>query len=519
MNEILIFGHKSPDTDSVTAAITLSYLKNKIGFNTKPKMLGSLNNETKFVLDYFNVEAPEYLNDVKLKIKDVSYQKEHYLNKNDSVLKSYLYMNKNNISSLPVVDNENKLIGMVSIKDIAKYQILNETKHLNTSLKNISETIEGKIILEHNEVLNINYENEVLICNENFPGNISNISLFIITNNYELTDEKIKLLNDNKINTIKTNLTKEEVINKIMLSNYVFEITTNVNLVYFNEDTYITDFIEVANETKYSNYPIIDDNNICLGTLRLPDLGSAKAKQVILVDHNEASQSVDGLEEAELLEIIDHHKIGGINTKEPISFRNMPVGSTNTIIYLMYLEHNVDIPKDIAGLMMSGILSDTLILTSPTTTDLDKKTITELEKIIGINHYDYGLKMFEAGSSLKGKSIEEILFSDFKDFNIGDYKIGIGQVFTMNISEIKEQEDDFLKVINETANKKNYELIALFITDIINNGSYILFNDNSKKIMEDSFNVENIQQFHYLKDCVSRKKQIVPPIMKTIEKK
>lgn len=518
MSEILIFGHKSPDTDSVTSAVTLSYLKNKLGFNTTPKMLGSLNNETKFVLEYFNVKAPEYLNDVKLKIKDTAFQKNHYLNQNDSILKSYLYMNEHNISSLPVVDENQKLVGMVSIKDIAKYQILNNSKILNTSLENISETVSGEVIIRFDDHLNINCNNELIINNEYFPKNNNDVKLLIITDNFELNKNQIEQLKENKINVIKSMLSKKEVISKIMMANSIYEITTNSNLVYFSEDTYITDFIEVANETKYSNYPIVDSDNTCLGTLRLPDLGSAKSKRVILVDHNELSQSVDGLEEAEILEVIDHHKIGGIHTKEPISFRNMPVGSTNTIIYQMYQENNIEIPREIAGLMLSGILSDTLILTSPTTTELDKKVVLELEKIAGVNHYDYGISMFEAGSSLKGKTVEEILFSDFKDFNIKDYKVGIGQVFTMNINDIKEQANEFLKAINETAEKSNYEIVALFITDIIKNGSYVLFNEKSKKIIAESFNVENIDQLHYLDNCVSRKKQIIPPIMKILEK-
>lgn len=519
MSKILIFGHKSPDTDSVTAAITLSYLKNKLGIDAIPKMLGSLNNETKFVLDYFNTKAPDYLSDVKLRISDINYQNKHYLIKDNSIYQSYIYMNENNISSLPVVDENNKLIGMVSIKDIAKHQIINSSKILETSLKNITETIDGEILINHQNNLNLNIEKEILIYQNNFLGNINDFKLVIISNNSDLTNDQLKTLEKNKITVIKSALTVSEINNRITLANYISTITTNINLIYFKEDTYITDFIEIANETKYSNYPIVDKDNVCLGTLRLSDLGTEKRKKVILVDHNEASQSVDGLEEADIIEIIDHHKIGNISTNEPISFRNMPVGSTNTIIYLLFQENNIDIPKDIAGLMISGILSDTLILTSPTTTETDKKVVSELEKIANLDHYKFGVSMFEAGSSLKGKTLEEILFSDFKDFNMADYKVGIGQVFTLNIDEIKEQKKEFLKVINNTAVKNNYKIVALFITDIISNGSYILYNEQAEKLIQKSFEIDNIEQFYYIKDCVSRKKQIVPRLMKAIENK
>lgn len=251
--------------------------------------------------------------------------------------------------------------------------------------------------------------------------------------------------------------------------------------------------------------------------LRLGDIDDHQKKQAILVDHNEYEQSVDGLNEAEIVEIIDHHKIGTIGTSMPINFRNMPVGSTNTVLYLLYQENNIPIPQHIAGLMLSGILSDTLILKSPTATEIDKIAIDALSKIANVDYQAYGMEMIKAGTSLKGLSIEQILYNDFKDFNINEQSIGVGQVLTLDIEEIKQQEKNYIAKIEQNALDKNYDVIALFITDIINNGSYVYYNKRAEEILKKSFHLDEIYQGIFLPDCISRKKQIIPNIMKIMD--
>ena len=255
------------------------------------------------------------------------------------------------------------------------------------------------------------------------------------------------------------------------------------------------------------------------GLLKLADLYDKTPKKVILVDHNEFQQSVEGIEEADILEVVDHHKIGNIGTNMPINFRNMPVGSTNTILYLMYRENGVVIPKDIAGLMLSGIISDTLLLKSPTTTEIDRTALNELSRIAEVDPEKYGMEMFKAGSSLKGKTKEEILYTDFKNFEVNYQKIGVGQVYTMDIQEFLSEKDSYVQLINKVAVQNDYSIVALFVTDIIKNGSYVFFNDNSKETLATAFDFSDLDQGFYLDGVVSRKKQMIPNIMRVLDPK
>ncbi len=539
MENIFIFGHKKPDTDSVTSAIALSYLKNSLGFKTEPMVLGDINNETNFALKYFNVSSPRYLNDVKLQLKDLNYQKDFLLEEHSSIESAYLKMRGSNISSIPIIDDDNKFLGTASMKDIAKNLIGESDTFLNTSYANIVKTLKGKELLKIDDEIKGNIliasyrsttfmenvkvdENTILIVGDRhsvIEYAIENkVKLLILSGNSYIKDRHLKAAKKNNVNIIKTNFDTFNTSQRIILSNYVSNITTKNKIISFNENEYVRDFKEVASKTKFSNYPIINDNNECLGILRLADIEDKNKKKVILVDHNEKSQSVDGLEEAEIIEIVDHHKIGTIGTSNPINFRNMPVGSTNTILYSLFKENNVAIPSKIAGLMLSGIISDTLLFMSPTTTEMDKVAVNDLAKIAKVNYEKFGKEMFKEGSVLKGKTKEEILYSDFKNFSIENEKIGIGQINTLNIDEIKKDQDEYVNLINKVANSLDYLIVALFATDLLNKGSYIFYNDSAKEILEKSFGIENLTQGYFIKDCMSRKKQIIPPIMNLLDK-
>ena len=228
---------------------------------------------------------------------------------------------------------------------------------------------------------------------------------------------------------------------------------------------------------------------------------------------------LDGLDEADILEVIDHHKLGAMATNSPINFRIMAVGCTNTIIHSIYEQNNFPIPKDIAGIMLAGIISDTLMLKSPTTTQFDKQAVLRLSKIAGVDFEKFGIEMFKAGSSIKGKSLEEILFTDFKVFKVGNIEAGIGQIFTTDYESLKIDIEKFRELLNKTSMNNDYLVVCLFITDIINNGSYIIYNDRAKHILEDSFDLESLNQGAYMQDIVSRKKQILPPIIEVLQKK
>ena len=263
---------------------------------------------------------------------------------------------------------------------------------------------------------------------------------------------------------------------------------------------------------------IVNKDNKCLGMLKINDIVDKKRKKVILVDHNEESQSVDGLDEAEIIEIIDHHRLGTIATTLPINFRNMAVGSTNTILYFMYKERGIDIPKDLAGIMLSAIISDTLLLKSPTTTKLDREAVLSLANYLEMDYKSYGIRMFEAGSELKDKTKEEIIYHDFKIFHVEDKQIGVGQIFTTSFNYDNKDILEYQRVLDNISINNNYVVVALFITDILKNGSYVIYNSSSKPVISDAFDIKDIMQGQYLKDVVSRKKQMIPQIIEVLER-
>lgn len=536
--KIFIFGHRKPDTDSVVAAISLSYLKNKLGFNTEPRILSDTNPETKFVLDYFKIDEPKYLNDVKVEIKDVNYHKGYFINEHNSVYNSYLKMCELGITMLPVVDDNQSLVGMVGMKNIAKEEIFNDDKYLNSSYENIIQALNGQEVTKYTEeiagnVLVASYDTDTFInevdINENtilIIGNRTDIlkhvlnkklKLIILTGGFTLDKECLDLAKENETNIILTKADTFKTANMISMCNYLKTMMMTDDIISFNESDELNASLDLANKVKYTNYPVVDKHNKCLGLLRLSDITDHSRKQCILVDHNTTLQSAVGIEEADIVEVIDHHNIGSIGTSAPINFRNMPVGSTSTILYLMYKENDIEIPKEIAGLLLSGILSDTLILTSPTTTSIDKEIVPILAKIAEVDYQTYGKDMIRAGASLNGKTEEDVIYTDFKNYPFNNLKLGIGQFSTVSVDEILAKKDNYIRTIQEICTKEEYYLVAFFVTDVIENGSYIFFNESAKPILSKSFNIDNLEQGSYLPGVVSRKKQVVPVILNTLE--
>ena len=538
MREVYIFGHKKPDTDSVTSAIALSYLKNRIGIKSKPMILGHINKETEFVLKYFNIDTPEYLEDVKLQIKDINYYKDCYINEFDSIGKTYNYMTNKNITGVPIVDNDKKFIGLLTSKMIGSELINGEFTKLNTSYNNIIDVLNGEEILKFDEEIKGNivaasFRSTTILNTLNFTKDTimiigdrhsiieaavnNSIKLLIIVGNLEIKEEHLQIAKENKVNIIRTHFDTFHTAKLIGLSNYVKNLLTDTRTISFNENEYYEDFKEKSAKLGHNNYPVINDNKECLGLIRITDIKDMDKKQVILVDHNEEVQSVEGLDEAEILEIIDHHNISSLTTKMPINFRNMTVGSTNTIIYSIYNESNINIPKNIAGIMLSGIISDTLKFTSPTTTEYDKYVAYRLAEIAEINIDEYTNLMFKAGTNLKGKSIEEIIQGDMKTYEIDNDVVAISQVITLTGEEILNKKDEYIKKLNEMKENRGYELIIMCVTDILKDGSYIFFNDSSEKIVAEMFDFDSINQGYFFQKCLSRKKQLVPLVMSAVK--
>ncbi len=534
MESVYVFGHRNPDTDSVTAAITLAYLKRKLGINAIPAILSSVNRETKYALNYFSVKEPIFLNDVKLKVKDLDYSKGYMATTDYSIYDAYLKMSEEGISKIPIVDKDKHIIGIVGMKDIAEACLNGDYSNIDTYYKNILLAINGVKVTKYDNVIkgklivpgyrSTTFINEVKL-NKNdilITGDRHSIleyaisvpvKLIVLTNNEQVKPELLKQAKANKVNIISTKYSTLDAINKFNFCNNVTEIINTKKIHTVNENDDLSSFITSAEKTKYTYYPIIDNDNKCLGIIKYANVGYRNKKKVILVDHNSYEQSAIGLDEADILEIIDHHNIANIGTSHPINFRNMPVGSTNTIIYLMYKENNVKIPREMAGLMLSGILSDTLILNSPTTTNIDKDAVNNLARIAKVNYKKYGFDMISYGTKLTGKSKEEILYNDFKRYPTDSGNIGLGQIYTTNIDEVDKEKKAYVTMLNNVAKLNEYKFVALFVTDIIKNGTYVYFSDGAKEILSRAFNIEDITEGAYLPNVLSRKMQVLPAIL------
>ena len=275
--------------------------------------------------------------------------------------------------------------------------------------------------------------------------------------------------------------------------------------------------MSVAQKTNHTNYPVVDRNNHCVGMIRLIDQNNYDKCNVILVDHNQDLQSVDGIEEANILEVIDHHNIGVFASNSPISFRVMPVGCTSTIIYQIFRENNINIPKDIAGIMLSSILSDTLLLKSPTTTELDIETANKLASIANLNIEEYGIEMFKAGTSIEGLDYHDIFEQDFKTYKVDNYNIGISQIMTLNIDYINKDIDKYLDILNNM-DTMDYKISLMFVTDVIKNGSYIFYNEKAKDIIINTYQLNDLKQGLFMPGMISRKKQMLPKLLDYLQK-
>lgn len=538
MEKTFIFGHKKPDSDSVMSAIGLSYLKNQLGECTEPRILGTVNKETKYALNYFGLKEPEYLNDVKLQLKDVNYHKGFYIRDTDSVYDGYQKMLKEGLTGIPVVKDNKQFLGLITIKDLSHIVVNANFEELYTSYQNIVKVLKGEEILKFDSEISgkimvaayrsttfINTvpltKEDILIVGDRHSvieyAVESGVKLVVLSGDSEIKDEHIEIARKNKVNIIRTPYDSYHITRMIPLTNYIRTMIRSYNPIKFEETEFVDTVLDINNKLKHTNYPVVNKKNQCLGLLKIIDLNEKRPKNVILVDHNEKLQSVEGLEEANILEIFDHHNLGSITTSAPINFRNMAVGSTCTIVYTLYKERNVNLPKEVAGALLSGILSDTLILKSPTATPRDVEAVEELARIAGVDYQVYGMDMLKAGTSLEGMSKEDVLYNDFKLYTINEKTFAIGQFFTMNFDEMKKELDEYVATLDEVAEANNYDFVALYVTDIIKNGSYVIFNTKGQEVVDVCYEKENIPEGYFVENCVSRKKHVVPLIMEIFE--
>ncbi|MGO1470249.1 MAG: putative manganese-dependent inorganic diphosphatase [Tissierella sp.] len=541
---VYITGHKSPDSDSICSAIAYSEYKNIIGdIRAVPVRLGNINKETEFILDYFNVKTPALLETLKLNVEDLNFDKISPVISDISLRMALELMKRNNLNSLAVIDRNEELLGIVTISDIIQSYIDVWDNSIigksNTSIDNIIDTLSatpifisknrnkftGKILvlaMKPESVEESIEENDIIICGNRKDSQSlcldKDISLLVITGNAEVDKEIIEKAEKNNISLIITphdTFTASRLITQSIPIDYV---ATKENLSLFYLDDLVDDVKIKMSQTRYRSYPVVDHNKKVVGLISRYHLISSMKKKVILVDHNERSQSIDGLEESEILEIIDHHRVADVFTGGPIYFRNEPVGSTATIIASIYFENGRRPSKKIAGILAAAIISDTLLFRSPTSTKTDKIMLKRLEKIADLNSEEFAMEMFKKGTSLKGKTPKELLKEDFKEFTINEEKIGIAQVYTMNRESLKDIKDELLKLMEEKRKNKAYATFILVLTDIFKEASEIIVVGENIELIGQAFEKEVVDNSFYIKGVLSRKKQIVPPITTALTK-
>ena len=541
----MVIGHRNPDTDSICSAICYANLKQAVtGEEYMPARAGHVNGETQFVLDYFGAEEPQLVEDVRTQVRDIEIRKTKGVADNISLKRAWNIMQENNVVTIPSVREDGTLEGLITVGDITKtYMNIYDSSILskaNTQYSNIIETLEAELIIGSAEAYFD--QGKVLIAAANpdlMEFYIEPHDLVILGNRYEsqlcaiemgadciivcegaAVSMTIKKIAQERgctiIATTYDTYTAARLINQSMPISYFM---TREHLITFNSDDYIDEIREVMASKRHRDFPILDKDGRYLGMISRRNLLGAKGKQVILVDHNEKNQAVAGIENAEILEIIDHHRLGSLETMAPVMFRNEPVGCTGTIMYEIYKEKELEIAPNIAGLLCAAIISDTLMFRSPTCTFLDKAAAEALADIAGISIPEFASEMFRAGSNLKDKSPEEIFYQDFKKFIMGDVTFGVGQITSLDAGELESIKEQLLPQMESECGKHGIEMVFFMLTNIIEESTELLYyGSGAKEVIEKAFEDLPVNEVSCeLKGVVSRKKQLIPAFMMALQ--
>ena len=542
--KVNVIGHLHPDTDSICAAISYAYLKNQIDSENSyfPRRAGTLNRETQFVLSHFGFSEPQLITTVTPQIKDVEYHREPSIGPETSLFSAYDTMTQHKRDTLCVTDEGNRLMGLITVKDVASanLDIFDTTaiSRSHTLVSNITTTLLGKVVvgdpnacIERGKVL-------VGTTPEMMEEAVEEGDIVLATNRYETQQFAVEcgasclvVCCGAQVSrhvcaaaermgcvVITTPYDTYAASRLISMSIPVRAKMLDRDLLTFSINTAVDDARKVIAKTRHRYFPVLDESGLHDGMVSSTCLLSIRKKRVILVDHNEKSQSVEGLEEAEIMEIIDHHRIGSIETDGPAYFRAVPVGCTCTIIFDMYQENGVEIPKDIAGLMMSAILSDTLAFRSPTCTPRDEYAARALAGICGEDIDSYSIAMFEAGSDLTGRTPEEVFHQDFKIFSRSDVRFGVGQGSYMTERSRRAAEDLVRPYLETAGETENLPMVFYLFTDVPTQSSDLLYwGEGAEEAVQRAFGVPCENGMAVLPGVVSRKKQVIPPLMETLQ--
>lgn len=542
--KVWIIGHKNPDTDSICAAIAYADLKNKTGpVRHEAKRAGSVNEETRYVLDYFKIPEPELVTDVRAQIKDISFRRTAGVSDHISLKRAWELMNTENVVTLPVVRPDGRLRGLIVTRDIATSymdvydnQILASAK---TPYKNIAETLKGsflsgnehayftkgKVLIETSDpdwIEEYMERDDLVIMGGRSQSQLQaiegNASCIVVCSGLSVSKEVIKAAEKRDCVVIGTPYDPFAVARLINQSMPIKHFMTKNNLIQFDTEDYVEDVMEVMSKVRHRDFPIVDEEGSYIGMISRRYLFNTQKKQVILVDHNEKTQAADGIEGAEILEIIDHHRLGSLETMSPVFFRNQPLGCTSTIIFQMYREQGADISEQVAGILCSAILSDTLMFRSPTCTAADKAAAEELALIARIDIETLAKNMFQAASDFNKKTPEEIFNQDFKTFVSDQYAFGVAQLSAMSKEELETVRRKLKGYLAGVLKERGLDMVFVMLTDILEESTVLIgAGEDADAVIGKAFAVSREEEGFLLKGVVSRKKQLIPALMTAMQ--
>ncbi|MGI6095270.1 MAG: putative manganese-dependent inorganic diphosphatase [Lachnospiraceae bacterium] len=543
--KIYVIGHKNPDTDSICSAIAYADIKNRSDKGRYvAKRAGQLNEETEYVLNYFHVAPPAYLGDVGTQVKDMEIRETPGVSSDISLKDAWSIMKESNAVTLPIIEEDGSLEGLITTGDIAKsYMDVHDNAFLSrarTKFRSIAQTVDGTVIVgnEHGYFMKGKVyigaanpqrmeayleEDDLVILADRQEDHIraiqQGVSCIIITVGSELSEEARRLAEEKQCVVIATPLDTFTVARLINQSIPVKYVMKKKDLITFCTEDFTDSIKDIMATTRHRAFPVLNKKGKYVGTVSRRNLLGMKKKQLILVDHNEKSQAVDNVEAAEILEIVDHHRLKPLETIQPVYFRNQPVGCTASIMYEMYQERRLTIPTEIAGILCAAIISDTLMFRSPTCTQADRNAAGALAAIAGIHNIEeFSMKMFQAGSNLHNKGIEEIFYQDFKKFSAEDTSFGVGQISSMSTEELLEVKERLIPFMKNESGKKGIPMMFFMLTNIMEESTELLCcGDNSERLVEDAFSVEKEEDVYHLQGVVSRKKQLIPAFMSALQ--
>ena len=539
---IYTIGHRNPDTDSICSAIGYAHLKQALGENVVAARAGKINAETKYALDHFQVEQPLLLTDLYPRVKDITIDCKIVVKQHDTLRHLGEVMREHDLKSVPVTDSKGVLVGIVTVSDLAQRYFqelgMQNLAKMRVRFRDIIQATDSQVLVSGEEgefikgnvriaagslntIKNVIKQDDIVLIGDRHDETIidcvkQGISCLIVTGNGRVSADVIEEAEASNVFVLSTpydTYTVARLINQCVPIRRIM----HENPVCFKPMDLLSDIKGAMEENNYRNYPVVENGHI-VGLVSRDRLMVSERERVILVDHNERGQAVEGIEEAKIMEIIDHHRLGGIQTSEPIYTHAEPVGCTATIVANMHWHRDIDIPASIAGLLLSAIISDTVLFKSPTCTEYDKMTAKRLAEIAGVDINEYGLEMLKAGSGIGDMTPSEIAKNDLKEFRIGDYRIIVSQISVMDEKEVLDLEPQLIEAMGHICEKEGFDMSLVMVTNILEEATTLLYAGSPKTLIGEAFHKDASGTHIYLPGVMSRKKQIIPPLSEAVKR-